>query len=344
LRSISRGNVVAIKADDAERIVRKLGDLIHDNTCLDPQKGVCVKDLVSPGFFKWAVTPGQARVHPTLYIAYHRFPSQWKPVALCSWGMFRCSYLPAGRKESKNVDRGDYDDEVSFIRAGGAASAAEKLLQKWAESGRLAEIDVLCSLRGKARLLEQSGGAVTTRSRGAQKRLLDYSGERKQKQSKTKTDRKRALGQSPSNEAAIPKRTKARAASVTECGENPMAEPNVRDSGRALLLYVLADIQQRSSRTGARGCRGVVTAISYNDRTPYTTSRMRKILLELGFVDMTVYRKGSDQFARDSGDNLKHYMGLLDTDGKRWWSHLDSYLELPEVCPNTTRTGIAGCI
>lgn len=115
---------------------------------------VCKKAL-SAEFLKWAFTPGQARKDVMLYTGYrlHRVANAkavWTPEALCSWGTFRASYLPFRTTADVNPD--DYDSPVSFVPVPATGltqqqKQVQKQLQEWADTGRLAEIDVLCSAR-----------------------------------------------------------------------------------------------------------------------------------------------------------------------------------------------------
>jgi hypothetical protein len=109
---------------------------------------VCHQSLLSRTFLEWAWATGEARKDPNISIGFHldfeNSNAVWRSVSMCSWGTFRCNYMPASGNPAADIE---YDDAVSFVR-GNMNTAVARKLQEYAEDGALAEVDVLCSAGG----------------------------------------------------------------------------------------------------------------------------------------------------------------------------------------------------
>jgi hypothetical protein len=249
-----------------------LRQTIETETGDNPQ--VCLHSLVTKEFIEWASTPGKARVDVILYVAYRLFrvssaAPRWRPAALCSWGTFRRSYLPA-QKRYQN-DEGPYDFAVSFIPANGRRTVKEKQLQQWADEGRIAEIDMLCS-----------ASAIGVRSTHA-------------------------------------------------------------PAGRALLLTALGDIASRRAKGQSR-YEAVLVSVSYNATAPYQSTQMKRLLESIGFDEVQLYNKDTNDFALDASNKVKKYMIIHNArERSDWRQRVASKIDIPSVCPRARGLGVAVC-
>lgn len=276
---------------------------------------VCNRELLGEDFLRWAFTPKQAHRSPNLSIGLTmswesgRGPA-WTTVSIGSWGTLRTKYTPDSPGDHNAID---FDDEISFVPAGGAASDVADKLEEWANTGRIAEIDVLCAQGGRWE------GVVA----GTQYVPLVEGG----------SGRGRGKNQGRQGQSQLAVASDSRG----------------RGFGRMHLLHMLGEIASRKMSGHAR-YEAVAVAVSWTANLSFENSKMKKLLQSLGFESVPVYKAGTGERAKEVGGNkVKQYMIIHNVGARaaanKWWERVRSKLtEMPAMCPERTGTGIGMCV